>query len=43
MAGAVRREKILAVAIDKPFIFALLDERHGLVLMQGYIGNPPPK
>ena len=43
MAGAVRREKILAVAIDKPFLFALLDERHGLVLMQGYIGNPAAK
>ena len=34
----LRPDKI--VAVDKPFLFALLDRRHGLVLMEGYVGNP---
>ena len=28
------------VMFDKPFVFALIDRRHGLVLMEGYVGNP---
>jgi serine protease inhibitor len=33
----------LTIAFDKPFLFALLDKRHGFVLMEGYIGNPAAK
>ena len=43
MPGAARRDKILEVVFDKPFLFALLDKRHGLILMAGYIGNPSAK
>jgi serpin B len=43
MAGAARRDKILEVTFDKPFLFALLDRRRGLILMAGYIGDPSTK
>lgn len=32
-----------ALAIDKPFIFALRDNATGLILLSGYIGKVPPE
>jgi serine protease inhibitor len=31
---------ILEVTFDKPFIFALRDDRHGMILVTGYVGDP---
>jgi serine protease inhibitor len=32
-----------AIALDKPFIFALRDNATGLLLLSGYIGKVPPE
>jgi serine protease inhibitor len=26
--------------VDKPFVFALRDQKTGLILFMGYVGNP---
>jgi serine protease inhibitor len=28
------------VVVDKPFIFALRDDKRGLILLAGYVGDP---
>jgi len=31
----------IQMVVDKPFVFALRDEKTGLVLFMGYVGSPP--
>jgi serine protease inhibitor len=31
----------LKMIVDKPFVFALRDQKTGLVLFMGYVGTPP--
>lgn len=37
---AIARDHIKMV-VDKPFVFALRDEKTGLILFMGYVGSPP--
>lgn len=39
MSRALRVDTI-SMTVDKPFIFALRDDRHGLILLAGYVGDP---
>lgn len=39
--GLGRVEDHVKMIVDKPFIFALRDEKSGLVLFMGYVGAPP--
>ena len=31
----------IKMVVDKPFVFALRDEKTGLILFMGYVGAPP--
>jgi serine protease inhibitor len=31
---------VTSMVVDKPFIFALRDDKHGLILLAGYVGDP---
>ena len=33
---------VTPMVVDKPFIFALRDDKHGLILLAGYVGDPNP-
>jgi serpin B len=33
----------VAMVVDRPFLFALRDTKHELILLAGYIGNPNAK
>ncbi|PZN48902.1 MAG: hypothetical protein DIU65_15340 [Proteobacteria bacterium] len=41
LGTAVRR--LIRVRADKPFLFALMDERKGLALLTGYMADPRPE
>ena len=33
-------EQPVKMIVDKPFVFALRDQKTGLILFMGYVGNP---
>ena len=43
VAGARRADDLVSVLVDKPFLFALRDEVHGMILLAGYVGDPTAK
>ena len=36
-------DRLVEMQVDKPFLFALRDEKNGLVLLTGYVGDPTAK
>jgi serpin B len=42
-AGARPAKDLVTVQVDKPFLFALRDEVHGMILLAGYVGDPTAK
>ena len=40
LAGARPDPEIVAVTLDRPFLFAIREEASGLILLAGYVGNP---
>jgi serine protease inhibitor len=42
-AASIAPTRVDAIALDKPFIFALRDNATGLILLSGYIGKVPPE
>jgi serine protease inhibitor len=37
---SLAQEEPLKMIVDKPFMFALRDQKTGLILLMGYVGNP---
>jgi serpin B len=33
-------ERIIRIVVDKPFVYALRDEKRGMILLTGYVANP---
>jgi serine protease inhibitor len=39
---AIRIDNHVKMIVDKPFVFALRDQKTGLILFMGYVGSPQP-
>jgi serine protease inhibitor len=42
MATRSLADEYVKMTVDKPFVFALRDQKTGLLLLTGYVGSPPP-